>query len=125
MSSGAPSERSTKSRYSLRTITKTNSTKFEIAGHAATSRAFHRDLRDETVEVAIDRGHGADFPALAIPNHAVASVNVALDVESVPIAGMSDVIDRDVVVLAPEEGHAVIAIAGAEHGAGSGLSLPL
>src|SRR5208282_1671378 len=87
----------------------------------ACSPAFHRDLRDEIVDVAIDRGKGADFATLAIPNHAVAGAKVALDVESVPITCMPNVIDRDVVVLAPEERHAVIAIADAQHSAGNRL----
>ena len=50
--------------------------------------------------------------------------NVALDIESVPIACMANVIDRDVVVLTPKEGHAVITVADAQHGAGSRPPLP-
>src|SRR6516225_5525186 len=52
-----------------------------------------------------------------------ADIAALLDV--VPGGGMADVVDRDVVVLAPEERHRGIALAAAEQVARGRLALPL
>src|SRR5437660_989823 len=73
-------------------------------GHALRS-ALHGGLFLEAVDIAIDGGDGQHLAALPVAHHAVAPLDVALDVELVPLLGVADVVDRHVVVLAPEERH--------------------
>src|SRR5438067_1197566 len=48
----------------------------------------------------------------------------AMDIDAIPGLGVADVVDRDVVVLAPEEGHRVESLAASQHVAGRRLALP-
>src|SRR6202040_3371433 len=72
---------------------------------SALGRALHRDLRLQAGAVAIDRGNGEHAPAAAIAQQAIARRDVALDRDVVPRLGMADIVDRHVVMLAPEERH--------------------
>src|SRR5205085_10461795 len=85
---------------------------------------LHRQLRLQTDEVATDRRHGQRAVAPYIADGAVA-LERAVDLDAVPFLGMAHVVDRDVVVLAPEEGDGVKRLAVAEHVPGSRLALPL
>src|SRR5439155_5058461 len=79
----------------------------------------------EALQVAIDRSHRQHLAVAAIAHQAVARGNVAVDLDRIPFFRVAGVVDRHVVVLAPEERHVGEALAGAEHVFGRGLALPL
>src|SRR6185312_7172404 len=68
---------------------------------------LHRKLRLEAVDVAVDRGDGEHASLGLVAQHAVAPLDVAVDGDLVPFLGVADIIDRHVVMLAPEERHGV------------------
>jgi hypothetical protein len=65
------------------------------------------------------------LPAAEITDRAIALLEVAYHPDLVPLLGMTDVVDRDVVVLAPEEGHVGKGLAPAENVACRPLALSL
>ena len=75
--------------------------------------------------VAEDRGHRQHLAITTIAHQAVARFDVAFNVEIVPFLGMPDVIDRHVVVLAPEERNLGKPLPLAEHVARRRLALAL
>ena len=68
-------------------------------GHAA----FHRPFLLEVLEVAVDRGNCQHGAVASIAHQAIAPLYVALDLELVPLLGMTDIVDWHVIMLAPEE----------------------
>src|SRR4029077_3258209 len=62
-------------------------------------------------------------PLALVAQQAVLGRDVAFDRDFVPTLGMTDIVDRDVVVLAPEERHRDERLAMAEHVARRGLAL--
>ena len=86
---------------------------------------FHRRLLLEIIDVAEDRGHREHLAVATIAHEAVACFDVALNVEVVPFLGMPDVVDRHIVVLAPEERHLGKSLPLAEDVARYRLTLPL
>src|SRR5215475_3381925 len=91
----------------------------------ALTSAFHRRLLPEIIDVAEDRGHRQHLAITTIAYQAVACFDVALDLEIGPRLGVPDVVDRRVVVLAPEERNVGKSLPPAENVAGSRLTLPL
>src|ERR687887_2319776 len=65
--------------------------------------ALHCRFFAEVLDVAEDRGHGQHLAVAAVTHQAVAPLDIAFDVETVPLFGVPDVIDRNVVMLTPEE----------------------
>src|SRR5687768_9750171 len=78
---------------------------------ATSPLALHRELGSEAHAVAEDRRHRERAAAGAVGHRAISRRDVALDLHAVPARRMSDVGDRDVVMLAPEERHRVEALA--------------
>src|SRR5262249_16608666 len=76
-------------------------------------------------DVAVDRGHRELLAVATVSYQAAARFDVALDVEIVPRLGMPDVVDRHVVVLAPEERNLGKSLLLAENVASCRLTLPL
>jgi hypothetical protein len=77
--------------------------------------ALHRHLGLKAFDVPED-GCGSQHASVALEaQEAVPCGNVAVDLDLVPSLGMADVIDRDVVMLAPEERHGSKFLALAEH----------
>src|SRR5262249_22193973 len=74
---------------------------------------------------AKERGGREYFGVATITQEAVACFDVALNVEIVPRLGMPDVVDRHVVMLAPEERNLGKALPLAENVARRRLTLPL
>ena len=66
-------------------------------------RQFHRRLLPEALHVPIDRCDRERAPAALETHEGVLSLEVAVDRERVPHFGVADIVDRGVVVLAPEE----------------------
>src|ERR1700730_5606748 len=87
--------------------------------------ALHRRFRVKAVVVAEDRRHRQGLLAPAIAHDRVAGGDVAVDVDPVPGRGVDDIVDGDVVVLAPEERHGGEPLAAAEHVARGDLALAL
>src|SRR5262249_50250417 len=87
--------------------------------------ALHRCFFLEIFHVAEDRSNGQHLVAAAIAHQAVARWDVALDVEIGPFFTLPSVIDRNVVVLAPEERNMGKSLPLPEHVARRRLPLPL
>ena len=64
-------------------------------------------------------------PLELVAQQAVLAGDVAVDRQLVPFLGVADIVDRDVVVLAPEERHGVELLAQAQHVERRGLALAL
>src|SRR5215217_9073924 len=64
---------------------------------------LHRHLGPEVVEIPGDRGDRQHAAIALEPQQAVLAGDVPLDGELVPLFGMADVADGNVVMLAPEE----------------------
>ena len=62
--------------------------------------SFHRYLGLEAFEVTEDRGDGEHAPIALEPQDTVLRGNITLNRELIPLIGMADIVDRDVVVLA-------------------------
>src|SRR6202011_4445541 len=86
---------------------------------------FHRYLGLEAFEVTEDRGDGKHAPIALEPQDTVLRGNVTLNRELIPFIGMADIVDRDVVVLAPEKGDGGKSLAVPEHVERGGLTLAL
>src|SRR5262249_18107543 len=88
-------------------------------------RALHRGFLLEILDVTEDRGCRQHFAIAAKAHQAIASVDIALDVEAVPFLRVTDIVDRHVVMLAPEERHLTKALSLVKHVAGGSLPLTL
>src|SRR4051794_10050920 len=91
------------------------------SGHAA----FHRPFLLEAVDVAVDRRDREHLAVEAIAHHAIPRLDVTLDLECVPLLGMTDIVDRKVVMLAPEERDVGETFAPPQDIARNGLALEL
>src|SRR4030088_49656 len=91
------------------------------SGHAS----LHRQFLLEAVDVAVDRGDGEHLAIAAIAHHAIARLDVAVYLERVPLLGMTDIVDRQVVMLAPEERNIGKALAPPQYIARDSLTLAL
>src|SRR5688572_2820887 len=65
--------------------------------------ALHRELRLHAGPVSRDRCHREYAVSLSVPYRAVALLQASIDLDLIPLGGVPDVVDRQVVVLAPEE----------------------
>src|SRR5262249_5253327 len=86
---------------------------------------LHGALGLEALAIAEDTGHRAHATAIAIAHDGIASLEIPVDFDRVPALGVADVVDRDVIMLAPEEWHVGKGRAVARDRAGAGLALPL
>src|SRR6185437_15342797 len=82
------------------------------------------DLGLEALGVAKDRGDRERAPGAAHAHEPVLGPDIALDREVVPALGMADIVDRNVVVLTPEERDRIERLAPPEHVERRRLSLP-
>ena len=81
------------------------------------------DFGLEAREIAKDRGDRERASRATHAHKAVFAGDVAFDGEIVPLLGMADVVDWNVVVLAPEEGNRIERLAQTQHVEGRRLSL--
>src|SRR6266581_7482771 len=84
---------------------------------------FHVQFSLQACEVTIDRRHGEDAAPALVFQQAIPGRDVAVDRNLVPLLGMTDIIDRHVVVLAPEKRYRIECRALSQHIARGGLSL--
>src|SRR4051812_23419857 len=68
---------------------------------------LHRELRLEVVEIAVDRGDGEHAAAAPVFQQAILARDIAVDCDLVPSFSVADIVDRHVVMLAPEIRHGV------------------
>src|SRR5262249_39549313 len=76
---------------------------------------LHRHLGLEAGDVPEDRGDGERATALLVAHQAVLARNITLDRHFVPGLGVADIVDRDVVMLAPKEWYGLELFAPAQH----------
>src|SRR5262245_28105980 len=69
--------------------------------------ALHRHFRLQVGNVAEDRRYGQRAAALLEAQQAILAGDIAFDGQLIPLLGMADIVDRDVVMLAPEERHGI------------------
>src|ERR1043166_5250282 len=86
---------------------------------------FYRQLRFVVLPIAKDARHRKNPITRPIPHARVVLLQAPVDLDGLPALGMADVVDGDVVVLAPEEGHVGEGRTLADDGAGDGLALRL
>src|ERR1700724_4137800 len=86
---------------------------------------FHRKLGLEACDIAVNRGDRQQLALAPVAQQAIAPRDVAVDGDLVPFFGMADVINRHVVMLAPEEGYRRKSLTLPQHVARRGLSLAL
>src|SRR3989475_10271957 len=85
--------------------------------------ALHRRFDQEALAIAVDGRDRLHAPGLAVGDQAASRSDASGDLDPIPGFGMSDVVDGDVVVLAPEEGHGAIRLPRAQHSPVHMLSL--
>jgi hypothetical protein len=86
---------------------------------------FHRQFSLQACKIAIDRGDGEHAAPALVFQQAIFCRDIAVDRNLVPLFGVADVIDRHVVMLAPEKWHRVERLALSQHIARGGLALAL
>src|SRR5262245_8035787 len=86
---------------------------------------FHGQFGLEAGDIAVDRGDGQGAPAAPIADQAVLGGNFTIDGDLIPGLCMPDIVDRQVVMLAPEKWHGSKFLAQPQHVEGGGLPLPL
>src|SRR5215471_8686224 len=87
--------------------------------------ALHRGFHHQAIGIAVD-GSDREYLALAfISQCTVTSRDVTVDRQIVPGIGMAHVVDRDVIVLAPEKRYANELLPPAQHVDGGRLALTL
>src|SRR5215471_5107326 len=86
---------------------------------------LHRHFRLEALDIPVDRGDREHAPVALIAQQAVPRHDVPHDRQLVPRLGVADIVDRDIVVLAPEERHRDELLAPSEHVERGGLALAL
>src|SRR5260221_703436 len=86
---------------------------------------LHLRLRVEAVFITEDRGHGERLVAAHEAHGYVVFARIAVDIDTVPLLGVADVIDAHVVVRAPKERSLRERLARAEHVSGGRLAVPL
>src|SRR4051794_26372111 len=82
-------------------------------------------LGRQALTVAEDGSQSYHLALAQVTYRAVARRRIAVDLGAVPIGGVADVVDADVVVHGPEEGHGVELLARPEHVARRRLPLAL
>src|SRR5215470_19857672 len=89
------------------------------------SALLHRQLRLQVLNIAVDRGDGEHTPVAPVAQQAILRRDIAFDCQCVPRLGMPDIVDRDVIVLAPEERYGRKLLPISEYVERRGLTLPL
>src|SRR5438132_996108 len=85
---------------------------------APTSRrlsALHRELGHQAFATAEDRREGKGAAPLPKPQSDIVSAWITILIDLVPTLGMADVVNRDVIMLGPEERHGREALAPVQH----------
>src|SRR5687768_13766497 len=92
---------------------------------ARLARSLELQLGAEALHIPEDRGDRHRAAVLAIAHQPVPGADVADGLGAVPAFGVADVVDRHIVVPAPEERRLLVSLARSEHVHRRGLALPL
>src|SRR3954471_14522346 len=84
---------------------------------------LHLQLRLETASVAADGGNCEHATVALVGHRAVSCFETSVDFDFIPLLSVADVVNCNVVMLAPKEGYGVVALAQAEHVPGRDLTL--
>src|SRR6195952_285649 len=84
---------------------------------------LHRELGLKAGKVAIDRSNREHAALAPVFQQTVPARNIAFDGNLVPLLGVADIVDRHIVVLAPEKRCRVEGLALSQHVARGGLAL--
>src|SRR6202047_2391996 len=87
-------------------------------------RFFELNFGGEAVAITPDRQHRQFAAALLVRHRAVLRRKASVDLDAVPLRGVPDIVELQIVLLGPEERHRVEALARPEHVAGRRLALP-
>src|SRR2546429_2725756 len=87
--------------------------------------ALHHELGLEARDITVDRRDRQRALATAIAHQAIARGDIAFDLDVVPGRGVADIVDRHIVVLAPEERGLPEPLVDAQHVAGGELTVAL
>src|SRR5258708_2948988 len=77
------------------------------------------------VNIAVDGGDGEHTPVAPVAQQAILGRDIAFDCQCVPRLGVAHIVDRDVIMLAPEERHGRELLSISEDVERRGLTLPL
>ena len=83
------------------------------------------EFREQSRKVAMDQRHRLPAALAEIADRAVAPLDRAVDHDLVPFLGMTDIGEREVVLLGPEERDRIEPFTAPEHVACGGLALAL
>src|SRR6266436_3457241 len=86
-------------------------------------RPLHRNFSLQARDIAIDRGNGELTPATPVVQQTILGGDIAVYGDLVPFLGVTYIVDRHVVVLAPEERHGIEDFALSQHVARGRLAL--
>ena len=86
---------------------------------------LHLHLGLQACEIAEYRSDGEHAPLAFVFQQAIFRLDIAVDRDLIPLLGVANIIDRHVVVLAPEERHRIEFLALPQHVERCGLSLAL
>src|SRR5580700_433403 len=87
-------------------------------------RFFELNFGGEAVAITPDRQHRQFAAALPVSHRAVLRRKASVNLNAVPMRGVPDIVELQIVLLGPEERHRVEALARPEHVSGSRLALP-
>src|SRR5690606_19023937 len=87
--------------------------------------ALHSQLGLQAFDVPEDRRDGERSSVAFVAEKAVPGGNVAVDLYRIPLLRMADIVDRDIVMLAPEERDIDVLLLSAKHVESGSLPLPL
>ena len=93
------------------------------ASSRSSERLFELNLGGETVTIAPDRQNRQLAAAMPVSQGAVLRLEPAVYVDPIPLSGVADIVEQQVVLLGPEERNCVEALARAKHVAGRRLAL--
>src|SRR5580693_8692436 len=87
-------------------------------------RFFELNFGGEAVAITPDRQHRQFAAAPPVSHRAVLRRKASVNLDAVPMRGVPDIVELQIVLLGPEERHRVEALARPEHVWGSRLALP-
>src|ERR1700722_19877614 len=96
-----------------------------FTGRKSARTPLHRQFRLEACAIAIDRSDRERASAALVSQQAILRGDIAVHRDFVPFLGVTDIVDRHIVMLAPEERHGFEYLARSQHVARGGLALAL
>src|SRR6516164_4879550 len=96
-----------------------------LVGTTLSPLPLHRHLGLQARDITVDRRDGERPSARLVAHDAILGRDIAIHRDLVPLFGVADIVDRNVVVLAPEERYRLELLVMAEHVQRRDLALAL